>query len=252
MYLKKSANISKCLLFIGLFFVAVSLWAHFNWIAPMKHKVKVGETAFFSLNHGHEFPVGEETPNTDYIKAFVVAASGEKLELSPKMQEESLIVSFPVKETGRHIVYFEDDRGIRSRTPRGWQPGGKDKYPEASLSMKYYSSSLVYLQVGEDKNEEGILPLGLPFELTGSIQNNTLNAAVYKNKEPMEGIEVSLVSENAEPKVIGKTDKSGKINYDLNNIHGRLLLITSYLNKMSPESNYDENRAASTLYLWIE
>ncbi len=250
MYQRKYSKIGKVFVFIGLFFLVISLWAHFNWIAPLEREVKVGETAFFSLNHGHQFPAGEETPNMDYVKAFVFTPSGENIELIPKDQDGSLLVSFPVKETGCHIVYFEDDRGVRSRTPRGWQSGGKDKYPDASLSMKYYSSSLAYFQVGEGELE--IFPLGLPFELSGSIRNNNLNVAVFKNKEPVEGVEISLVSEHAEPQVIGKTDKSGRIDHKLNNLNGKLLVIASYFKEMSSESDYKEDRAASTLYLWIE
>ena len=231
--------------------MAVNIWAHFNWIAPLKLEIKKGETAYFSLNHGHNFPEGEETPNMDYVKAFVVLPSGENIELVPEKREKSLMVLFPVEETGRFIVYFEEDRGVRSRTPRGWQPGGKDKYPDAGLSMKYYSSSLTYLQINHDKKEE-IISLGLPFELAGSINNNILTAAVFKQKQPVTDVEISLVKENTEPEVIGRTNKSGEIRYDLHDFKGKLLLIASYSKKMSAEVNYKEERASSTRYRWVD
>lgn len=243
-------KIIKTLLFLTLIVLASSIWAHFNWIAPLKSELQKGEKAYFSLNHGHNFPEGEETPNLDYVKVFMMSPSGKKMELIPEKQEETLVVSFPVEETGRFYVYFEEDRGVRSRTPRGWQPGGKDKYPDADLSMKYYSSSLVHMQIGEGE-EASLIPLGLPFELTGSIENKILTAAVFKQKQPIEDVEISLVKENAEPEVIGRTDKSGEIKYDLHDFKGKLLLIASYSKEMPEETNYKEERAASTLYLWV-
>lgn len=244
-------RIIKTLLFLILIFLAGNVWAHFNWIAPFKLEIKKGETAYFSLNHGHNFPEGEETPNLDYVKAFMLSPSGKKMELIPEKQEGTLVVSFSVEETGSFFVYFEEDRGVRSRTPRGWQRGGKDKYPDADLSMKYYSSSLTYLQIGDNKKED-IISLGLPFELAGTIKNNILTAAVFKQKQPLADVEISLVKENTEPEAIGRTDKSGEIRYDLHDFKGKLLLIASYSKKMSAEANYKEERASSTLYFWVD
>jgi hypothetical protein len=214
-------------------------------------KVKKGEIAFFSLNHGHNFPESEESLDMDYIKAFVVLPSGENIELAPEKQEKSLMILYPVEETGSFFVYFEEDRGVMSRTPRGWQQGGKDMFPEADLSMKYYSSSLVHMRIGEGR-EVSLSPLGLPFELTGSIKNNVLNAAVFKQKQPVADVEISLVKEDTEPKVIGRTDKFGMIQYDLHDFKGKMLLIAAYSKEMPAEANYKEDRAASTLYLWLD
>jgi len=243
-------RIIKTLLFLTLSVMTGNIWAHFNWIAPLKLELKKGEIAFFSLNHGHNFPESEESLDMDIIKAFVVLPSGENIELVPEKQEKSLKVLFPVEETGNFSVYFEEDRGVRSRTPRGWQPGGKDKYPDADLSIKYYSSSLVHMQIGKGQ-EISLNPLGLPFELTGTIKNNILTAAVFKQKQPMADVEISIVKENTEPEVIGRTDKSGEIKYDLDDFKGQLLLIASYSKEMPEDANYKEDRAASTLYLWV-
>ena len=232
-----------------LFLCASSVFAHFTWIHPLLTSVKIGETVSVRISTGHAFPESEQASSMENLTSFAMSPSGEKISLQFNSDDNFLHSSYTVGEEGLHTLYFESDRGIISRTTRGWQPGGKDQHPQATSSMNFYTSALAHIYAG-DNTPNGSVPIDLKFELTFKIENNQIVLIAYRDSQPLEGTEISVVkmgSRNAEP--IGITNASGQLSYSRDELSEEALFVALY-NRDAPDgSNYDTDYLRSTLYL---
>lgn len=232
-----------------LFLCASSVFAHFTWIHPLLKSVQIGETVSVRISTGHAFPESEQAPSMEHLTSFAVSPSGEKISLQFNSEDNFLHSSYTAGDEGLHTLYFESDRGIISRTTRGWQPGGKDQHPQATSSMNFYTSALAHIYAG-DNTPNGSGPIDLKFELTFKIENNQLVLIAYRDSRPLEGAEISVVktgSRNAEP--IGITNASGQLLYSLDEPSDEALFVALYSRDAPDGSNYDTDYLRSTLYL---
>jgi uncharacterized GH25 family protein len=174
----------KIFLSVTVIFVlcASSVFAHFTWIHPLLKSVHIGETVTVRISTGHAFPESEQAPSIENLTSFAVSPSGEMISLQFTGNGNFLHSSYMVGERGLHTLYFESDRGIISRTTRGWQPGGKDQHPHASSSMNLYTSALAHLYAG-DSTLNGSAPIDLKFELSYKIEHpqDVLRSTLYLN-----------------------------------------------------------------------
>jgi uncharacterized GH25 family protein len=228
---------------------ASSVFAHFTWIHPLLQSVQIGENVAVRMSTGHAFPESEQAPSLEYLTSYAVSPSGQKISLQFTEEEYFLHSSYTVGEQGLHTLIIESDRGVISRTTRGWQPGGKDQHPHATSSMNLYTSALSHVYAG-DNTPNGSEPIGLKFELTFTIERSRIVFIVYRNSQPLAGAEISVVktgSRNAEP--IGTTDSSGQLSCSRNDLTDEVLFIAQFRQDAPAGSNYDTDLMRSTLYL---
>lgn len=248
--MKKTRPLKIFLIVTILFILSVaSVFAHFTWIHPLVSSAGVGETVSVRISTGHAFPESEQAPSFENLTSFAVSPSGEKISLQFTGDDKFLQASYRVGEQGLHTLYYESDRGIISRTTRGWQPGGKDQHPHATSSMNFYASALAHIYAG-DNTPHGSGPINLKFELTFKIENNQIVLVAYRDSQPLEGAEISVVktgSRNAEP--IGTTNASGQLSYPVDALSDKALFVALYSRDAPDGSNYDTDYLRSTLYL---
>jgi hypothetical protein len=234
---------------IILFLCAATVFAHFTWIHPLVKSVQIDENVTVRLSTGHAFPESEQAPSLEHITSHAVSPSGQRISLQFTEEEYFLQSSYTIGEQGLHTLYFESDRGVISRTTRGWQSGGKDQHPHATSSMNFYTSALSHVYAG-DNTPNGSEPIGLKFELTFTIEDSRIVLIAYRDSQPLADTEISVVktgSRNAEP--IGTTNSSGQLSYSRNDLTDEVLFIAQFRRDAPPDSNYDTDFMRSTLYL---
>ncbi len=226
-----------------------TVFAHYTWIYPLLKSVQTGETVTVRISTGHAFPESEHVPSIENLTSFAVPQSGEMISLQFTEGEQFLQSLYTVGEEGLHTLYFESDRGIISRTTRGWQPGGNDQHPNAATSMNFYTSALAHVYAGKNI-PNGAGPVDLKFELTYKIENNRIVLTAYRGSEPFEGAEISTVKTGARhAQTIGTTNASGQLSYSRDELTDEVLFIAEYTRDAPDGSNYDTDYLRSTLYL---
>jgi len=209
----------------------------------------MGETVTVRISTGHAFPGSEHVPSIENLTSFAIAPSGDLVSLQFTEGEQFLQSSYTVGEEGLHTLYFESDRGIISRTTRGWQPGGKDQHPNAATSMNFYTSALAHVYAGEsipNSSEQ----VDLKFELIYKIEHDRIVLTAYRDSEPFEGAEISVVKTGSrQGETIGTTNDSGELSYSRDELTDELLFIAEYTRDAPDGSNYDTDYLRSTLYL---
>ncbi len=247
----KMARTLKILLsVIVVLLLCVSMvFAHYTWIHPLLKSVQTGETVTVRISTGHAFPESEHAPSIENLTSFAVPPSGENISLQFTEDEQFLQSSYTVGEEGLHTLCFESDRGVISRTTRGWQPGGKDQHPHATTSMNFYTSALAHVYAG-DSIPNGSEQVDLKFELIYKIENNRILLTAYRDSEPLEGAEISVVKTGSrQGEIIGTTNASGQLSYTPDRLTDEALFIAEYSRDAPDGSNYDTDYLRSTLYL---
>ncbi|MBN1272288.1 MAG: DUF4198 domain-containing protein [Candidatus Aminicenantes bacterium] len=231
---------------------SIFLCAHFNWIHPEKPLISTGETVNIFLASGHHFAEVTSSPSSSGLSVFAVTPSGERRELQAIQQEKILTAEYNPDEAGLHILCFEINRGIMSRTTKGWQPGGCKEYPQAKQSMKFYASAVSYLRTSTEFKEEG-KTVGLAFQLTAERKDSLIRLEALKESQPVEGVEVSVVVEGGDALKIGKSDEQGKIVYSLQpGYKGRILFVAAKDTPMPDSADFATERIQTSLCLYIE
>lgn len=231
---------------------AVSLFAHYTWLSPAPATAKAGETVTVLLASGHSFPEAEAPVQGVALTMTLFGPSGKPAALTVADKGRGPEAAFKVEAEGVYLVAGELDRGIISRTPDGWKPGGKSEHPNAVSAMKSYSSFLCAVRTaGTPLTSAG--PQGLAFEATWKREGRRLTVLMTAGAKPVEGAEVSVIIGSGDSKPMGKSDAQGKVGIDIpEGFKGSVLLIGS-LSKPAPAgSDYDLERMSSSHYLTWE
>jgi uncharacterized GH25 family protein len=211
---------------------------------------KIGEVVEIKISSGHKFPEGEHAPKSERIKAYVQDASGNKTSLSFVTAHKSLQAPYKVTVDGLHVIYFEVDRGVISRTPKGWQQGGKKQHPKAIQSMNFYTSAFAYMQTTPDAIKE-TQPIGLKLELTFKMEKEQVIFSSYHNLAPIANVKIFMLrSGEKKSKEIGTTDAKGKFTYSRKDLAtGSVMFIAQYRNKAAKDADYNLDLFRSILFL---
>jgi uncharacterized GH25 family protein len=238
---------------LGLFLNgAVLLFAHYTWLSPVPSTAKVGETVTVLLANGHAFPTSEEPVKGVELKIAVFDPFGKSTALTAADKGRGPEAAFKVETEGVYRVASEYDRGVISRTPEGWKPGGKSKYPNATSVLKAYNSFLCTVgTVAASTGSSG--PLGLIFEVSWTREGRKLIVLATARNKPVEGAEISAVIGSGEAKPMGATDVAGRIAFEIPEaFKGPILLIGSISKPMPAGSDYDAERTSSSCFLTWE
>jgi len=248
-----TAKLGRLALLLPL--TTVLLYAHFTWVTTSVSPLEVGKTVEVLIGHGHQFPASEEVIITEGAEVYAVAPSGRRTALAPKARKPLLVAGYKVAEAGLHRFVLAQDRGVRSWTTQGVQPGGKDKHPQARRSARVFRSAVSYALTPGAAYEKA-KPLGLVFEMTGEVTGDQVVLTVLRESKPLAGVAIHLVSHPQDVAnhphggaAIGKTGADGRFTYvfDPGN-KGPLLFAADYIEQAGPAANYDRGEYAASLH----
>ena len=189
------------------------LSAHFVWMEVAPAKLKIGQTVKVRIGNGHDIAASESPANFDGGKAFAVAPSGKRTELTPKVEGNWLTAPYRVAAPGLHRFQLVQDRGPISRVGEAYLPGGRDIHPTAERSIYSWRTAVSYGRTGAERFTPG-RPLGLPLELLAESGPGGLLFTVMRDGKPAAGVEVGVAwPGDAQPEPIGQTDAAGKLEH---------------------------------------
>lgn len=228
---------------------ATIAFAHFVWIGPVSPVLEKGKTARVQIGNGHEFPKSEAALSLENLKIFVEMPSGKRMDLQAAKEGTFLTAGFPVDETGTYRIAFIQDRGILSRTPAGMKPGGRDRNPTATQTMKLYRSAVAYAAAGGAVKPPA-KPLGLTFEMTGQRSGNQMMLTVLQEGRPVANADIKVVWMGEHEKPAGKTGADGKFTYNAPaGAKGPMLLLASLQRKAGESLGYDTETFSTALHV---
>lgn len=237
---------------LGLLGGAALLSAHTAWLAPAPAKVKAGGPVTIIVSSGHSFPVPEEPVKGLDLKMTVIGPDGRTSIVIPADKGRGLEASFPTSAEGLYRATVEYDRGVISRTPDGWKPGGRSKYPAAKTVVKSYNSFICAVRT-EKAGPAAPAPVGLAFELSWKTEGGRLVVLATAHGKPVAAAEISAVFGSGDIKPAGKTDTSGRLVVGIPaGFHGPVLLAGSVSKDMPAGSDYDAERSASSYYFSLD
>ncbi len=193
--------------------LAAAALAHYTWVAPVTEPLAPGKTVTVRIGHGHKFPESEEAINARQVDLFVLAPSGARVKLAPAAAGPAVAAPFQVKEAGLHRIAFVQDRGVTSRTPGGVKPGGRDRNPSATQASRTLRTAVAYAGAPRGAPLDG-QPVGLEFELTGTLANGAWTLRLLKQGRPAAGATVEVFPAGAAKAAeAGKTGAGGRLVY---------------------------------------
>ena len=233
----------------------VFLYAHFTWVTASESPLEVGKTVEVLIGHGHQFPASEEVIITEGAEVYAVAPSGRRTALAPKARKPLLVAGYKVAEAGMHRFVLAQDRGVRSWTTQGVQPGGKDKHPQARRSARVFRSAVSYALTPGVAYEKA-KPVGLVFEMTGEVTGDQVVLTVLRESKPVAGVAIHLVSHPRDVAnhphggaAIGKTGADGRFTYVFTaGNKGPLLFAADSIEQAAPTANYERGEYATSLH----
>lgn len=238
---------------LGLFLsAAVSLLAHDTWLSPTPSTAKLGETVTVQLASGHSFPAAGEPVKGVELKMTVFDPHGQSILLVPADKGRGPEAAFEVLAEGFYRVACEYDRGVISRTPAGWKPGGRSVHTNATSVLKAYNSFLCAIRTsGAPLDSPG--PLGLLFEVSWMREGRRLIVLATSGGNPVGGAEISAVIGSGDARSAGKTDAAGRLAIEIPEaFKGPIFLAGSVSRPMPAGSEYDAERTSSSYYLTWE
>jgi hypothetical protein len=194
---------------------AATTLAHYTWVSPVDLPLEIGKTSSLRINHGHKFPQSEEAIDPRRVEFFVLAPSGERVKLDPAVSGTAVTASYSAKEKGLHRIVLIQDRGIVSRTPKGVQPGGRDKHPDAIQAYRTLRSAIAYARTAKAP-VVGAQPAGLEFELAGRYANGAWQLQLMKQGKPVADAPIEVFLAGAtQAASAGRTASNGSLTYRL-------------------------------------
>jgi len=158
------------------------------------------------------------------------------------------VAGYKVAEAGMHRFVLAQDRGVRSWTTQGVQPGGKDKHPQARRSARVFRSAVSYALTPGAAYEKA-KPLGLVFEMTGEVTGDQVVLTVLRESKPVAGVAIHLVGQARGGEALGKTGPDGRFNYAFTaGNKGPLLFAADYIEQAAPTANYERGEYATSLH----
>ncbi len=226
-----------------------SLFAHYTWLSPAPPTVGAGEPVTVLLANGHAFPAAEQPLKGVEIKAKVADPAGRMTALEVTDKGRGPEAAFRTGPEGLYRVAGEYDRGVISRTPEGWKPGGRAAHPDAASVIKSYNSFLCAVRTSGAVLGPAA-PLGLAFELSWSRTAGGVAVLVTAGGKPVEGADVSIVLGAGEAKPAGKTAASGRVEIEIAGPFKGPVLLTGSISKPAPaDAGYDAERMSSSYFL---
>lgn len=191
----------------------MAVLGHYTWVTGPPDLLEPGQRAVLEIGHGHAFPVSEAAIDASQVEMFVAAPSGAKTVLKPAAAGKALHAGFIPKESGLHRTAFRQDRGVRSRTAEGIKPGGRERNPNATQSFRTLRTAISYASTAKTVAVQGA-PLGLEFELTGTLAKGVWTLQVWKQGRPIPGVAVEVLLAGASKTAeAGKTGADGKTTF---------------------------------------
>lgn len=223
--------------------------AHFVWISPVSSKIMAGKPVQIQVGNGHEFPTSESPLTQDNLKVFAVSPSGVRTDIATAALGNFVTGKYAPKEPGMYRFAFVQDRGVLSQTPKGYLPGGKDKYPDAKRSFKSFRSAVAYAWTSEPNWMSESKSLGIPYEMTAAKSGDTIVLTVLKDGKPAPVSEISAVWPGQKEEKVGKTGAGGKFSYSIPaGRKGPMLLLANLVAPVT-SSNYETDNYATALHL---
>jgi uncharacterized GH25 family protein len=244
-------NLTTRILGLAAMLGAASLMmGHFAWIGPVMAPLKVGETAQMQIGNGDDFPGSESPLSQDKLSVWAMAPSGAKMDVAVAPADKYLMGTFPVKEAGVYRIVFTQDRGVFSRTPKGFKPGGRDVHSDATESYKLYRTGISYAATpGKAFGKEK--PLGLLFEMVPEKTVEGVVVSVLAGGKPCDGAKIRAVWPNKADEEVGKTGADGKFLLKMAaGTKGPLLLLADHKTPAPKGATYDTENWAGALALY--
>jgi uncharacterized GH25 family protein len=187
--------------------------AHYTWIAPMPVRLVVGKPSTLQIGHGHRFPQSEEAINAGQLDLFVLTPFGAKEKLHAAKAGTAVTATYTPKQEGFYRIAFVQDRGVSSRTPSGLKPGGRDKNPDATQASRTLRTAIAYATTAGAASIGG-KPLGVEFELAGTLEKGRWSVQLMKQGKPVAGVPVEVfVADTGRAHDAGKTDSQGRVTF---------------------------------------
>ncbi len=222
--------------------------AHFAWIAPVTPILTVGTPAQLQFGIGHELGISESAPLLPGLQAYAIAPSGARTDLKPAKNGLWLDAEYMPKEAGQHRLVFTQDRGIRSRTPKGLVDGGRDKNPAAAQAFRGVRTAVAYALTANAKFEPKAV--GLAYELIPQRTAKGVTVTLLFNGKPYAGGDVAVSWAGKKEVVLGKTGVDGKMSYAVPaGAKGPFVILCEQPIATAKGSNYDTDNFETALYL---
>ena len=244
-----AARLAARMLMVTCSWGAALLFAHYTWLSPVPSTVKAGEPVTVLLANGHAFPAAEEPLKGVEMKAKVADPAGRTTALEVADKGRGPEATFKTGPEGLYRVAGEYDRGVISRTPEGWKPGGRAAHPDAASVIKSYNSFLCAVRTAGTALGSAA-PLGLAFEVSWSRTAGGVAVLVTAGGKPVEGAEVSIILGSGEAKPAGKTGAAGRVEIEIAESFKGPVLLTGSISKPAPaDAGYDVERLSSSYFL---
>ncbi len=194
----------------------ITAWAHYTWIVTQDAApLAVGRAANLQIGHGHRFPASEEAMDAGQLDLFVLTPSGARVKLAPAASKPAVTASYTPREPGVHRVAMVQDRGIRSRTPQGVKPGGRDRNPNATQASRTLRTAVAYASTAGSA-AGAPQPAGLEVELTGELAQGVWRLRLWQQGKPRAGVSVEVfLAGTAKAANAGQTGPDGGLTYRL-------------------------------------
>jgi hypothetical protein len=194
----------------------IAAWAHYTWIlTPDAAPLAVGQAATLQIGHGHHFPASEEAIHAGQLDLFVLTPSAARVKLAPAVSKSAVTASYTPREPGVYRIAMVQDRGIRSRTPQGVKPGGRDRNPNATQASRTLRTAVAYVSAG--RGAVAAPPrVGLEAELTGELAQGVWRLRLWQLGKPRAGVSVEVfLAGTGKAADAGQTGPDGGLTYRL-------------------------------------
>lgn len=241
-------NIFKVLcLSVSMIMISSLTFSHSSWIR-LAREDKNSKSILVMIAHGHKFPEGGHKLQPEFVKVYEIDGKGNKTQFLLNETVNSLSGSFKkdVQKGGRFCFVY--DRGVMSKTTRGWKQGGKDVHPEALQRMRSLVSGCGL--IGMDLKETS--PMGFPVELLLVKFDKDVTLHLLKDSKPYAGADIMVQLPGKEEKLAGKTDAKGEIKIALPARKGEMLFAAEFRINHPAGSDLDVENFNATLYLNLE
>ena len=222
--------------------------SHFSWIAPLTPTLAVGAVTKVQFGTGHALGTSESALPLEDLKAFVLTPSGGRVELEVAKNGLALDADYAVKETGQHRLVFSQERGARSRTPRGVKDGGRDKNPDATQSFRTVRTAVAYAFTTGAKMDAKAA--GIAYELVPERTEKAITVTLLRNGKPCPGGEVAVSWAGKKEVLLGNTGTDGKRSYTIPaGAKGAFVVLAEQRVAAAKGANYDTDNYETALYL---
>jgi uncharacterized GH25 family protein len=233
-----------------LLVAAAGLWAHATWITTVPPTLEPGQPVTVQIGNGHAFPASESALSTEDWEVFAVTPAGARQPLQPKAAGKVVTASFTPQQAGVYRFVMVRDRGLMSRTPQGLRPGGRDRNPNATQTLKLFRSAVAYAATTGAAAAPAPAPLGLVFEMLPERTATGFRIRVVESSKPVAGAKMFATWPGGKETSIGTTGADGTFTYSVPaGAKGPFLLEASFNGKGPTGEAYDARDYNATLQL---